>query len=144
MLRAVLFSLLAAVPTSTNYVLQTYDFGNGAGTGSSSNYNLRGSAGTAGGTVSSANYVLPAGILATSSVATPAAPTFTNPDSGYDHLTVVVNKGSAASDTKFAIAVSDDNFVTTKYLKTDMTIASTFSISNYQSYATWGGAPRGV
>jgi len=140
MFRAVLLSLLAAVPTSTNYVLQTYDFGTGSGSGSSSNYNLRGTAGTAGGNLASTTYTLPAGIENSRTVGVPPAPTFTNADNSYDRLKIVINPGTAPSDTKFAIAISSDNFVTTKYVKTDQTIASTFAISNYQSYAGWGGA----
>jgi hypothetical protein len=140
MLRAVLFSLLAAVPTSSNYVLQTYDFGNGSGSGSSSNYSLEGTAGTASGTVSSASYTLPAGINASNTVSVPAAPTLTNPTNSYNSLKIVINPGSAPSDTKFAIAMSSDNFVTTQYVKTDQTIASAFSVANYQTYTNWGGS----
>jgi hypothetical protein len=140
MWRTALFSILAAVPTSSNYVLQTYDFGNGAGTGASSSYNLQSSVGGTGGTVTSATYRLPAGISSSTTVGVPPAPTLTNPDNSYDRLKLVINQGSAASDTKYAVAVSDDNFVTTKYLKADQTLGSTFSAANYQSYAAWGGA----
>lgn len=140
MLRAVLFTLLAAVPASSNYVLQTYDFGNGGGNSTSTNYNLRGSVGAGGNTLTSTNYALPAGIQPSTTVAVPPAPSLTNPDNSYDRLKMIVNPGTAPSDTKFAIAISDDNFTTTKYVKSDQTIASTFSIANYQTYAAWGGA----
>lgn len=140
MLRAVLFSLLAAVPTSTNYVLQTYDFGTGAGNGSSTNYNLKSSVGANGATLSSTTYKLPAGIRASSTVGVPPASTFTNPDNSYDRLQVVINTGGAASDTKFAIAISSDNFTTTQYIKSDHTVGTTFAVANYQTYTSWGGA----
>jgi len=140
MLRAVLFTLLAAIPTSSNYVLQTYDFGSGAGSGSSSNYHLNGTAGQVSGNLSSASYKLPAAIQASSTVGVPPAPAFTNPDSSYDRLKIVINNGGAASDTKFAIAISDDNFTTTKYVKADQTIGTSFTVANYQTYAAWGGA----
>jgi hypothetical protein len=140
MLRTVLFSLLAAVPTSSNYVLQTYNFGNGSGSGSSSNYSLEGTAGTASGTISSASYTLPAGINASNTLSAPAAPALTNSANSYNSLKIVINPGSAPSDTRFAIAISSDNFTTTRYVKADQTTASTFSVANYQTYANWGGS----
>lgn len=140
MWRALLITLLATTPSSTNYTLRSYDFGNGAGNNSSSSYNLRSSVGANGGTLSSANYQLPPGIRVSTTVPVPAAPTFTNPDNSYDRLKIVLNPGTAASDTKYAIAISDDNFTTTKYVKSDMTIGTAFSVANYQTYASWGGA----
>ncbi len=133
-------SLLAAVPSSTNYKLQTYDFGNGAGSGSSTTYNLQSSAGSNGTTLTSSSYTLPVGIRSSDTVPVPSAPTFTNPDSSYDRLKIVINPGSFPTDTKYAIAISDDNFVTTKYVKSDQTIGTTFAIANYQTYSAWGSA----
>ncbi len=140
MLRAVLFSLLAVMPTSSNYVLQNFDFGSGAGSGSSSNYHLNGTTGTLNGSLSSASNTLPAGVQASSTLSAPPAPTFTNPDNSYDRLKIVINTGGAPSDTKFAIAISDDNFTTTKYVRSDQTVGTNFAVANYQSYAAWGGA----
>lgn len=140
MWKAVLVSLLAVAPSSSSYTLQTYDFGNGSGSGASSNYNLRGSANGKSKTLSSSSYTLPAGIRNSTTVAVPAAPTLTNPDNSYDRLKIVLNVGSAASDTKYAIAISDDNFTTTKYVKSDQTIGTSFSVANYQTYSAWGGA----
>jgi hypothetical protein len=140
MWKVMVLSLLAAVPSSTNYTLKSYDFGSGSNSSSSTNYSLRGTAGSAGGTLSSTNYVLPPGIQSSSTVPVPPAPTFTNPDDSYDRLKIVVNSSTFPSDTKYAIAISSDNFATTKYVKSDLTIASTFAVANYQTYAAWGGA----
>lgn len=138
MWRVLFLSLLAAVPSSANYSLPSYDFGSGAGSGNSTNYNLRGSAGSDGGTLTGTTYALPAGIQASTTVAVPAAPTFTNPDTSYNRLKLVITPGSAPSDTKFAVAISTDDFATTKYVQPDQTIGTSFSVSTYQTYAAWG------
>jgi hypothetical protein len=140
MWKVMVLSLLAAMPSSTNYTLKAYDFGNGSNNSGSTNYNLRSSVNANGGKLTSANYVLPAGIRASTTVPVPTAPTLTNPNNSYSSLQLVLSVGTFPSDTKYAIAISDDNFATTKYVKSDMTIASTFSIANYQTYASWGGA----
>jgi hypothetical protein len=140
MWKVMVISLLAAVPSSTNYTLKSYDFGNGSNNSGSTNYNLRSSVNANGGTLTSTNYILPAGIHSSTTVPVPAAPTLTNPSSSYNSLQIVLNVGSFPSDTKYAIAISSDNFTTTQYIKSDITTASTFSIANYQTYASWGGA----
>jgi hypothetical protein len=140
MLKAVLFTLLAAVPASETYTLPSYDFGNGGGSSSSSSYQLKSSVGSPGGSASSTNYTLPAGIRASTTAPTPAAPTFSNPNNSYDELKITLNVGGMPSDTKYAIAISDDNFVTTEYVQPDNTVGPTFNVANYQTYAAWGGA----
>ena len=136
MFRVLFLSLLAAVPSSTNYTLKAYDFGNGAGSGSSSNYALRGTAGS----LASSNYALPAGVEASTTAAVPPAPTLTNPANAYDRLHLVLAVNGFATDTKYLIAVSNDNFVTAKYVQLDNTIGAGVGITNYQTYAAWGGA----
>lgn len=140
MLKAVLFTLLAAVPTSETYTLPSYDFGGGAGASSSSSYQLRSSVGSPGGNASSTNYTLPAGIRASATAPVPAAPTFSNPNNSYDELKLTLNISGMPSDAKYAIAVSDDDFVTTNYVQPDNTVGAAFSVTNYQTYAAWGGA----
>ncbi|HEV7454917.1 MAG TPA: hypothetical protein VGO07_06695, partial [Candidatus Saccharimonadales bacterium] len=140
MWKVMVLSLLAAVPSSTNYTLKSYDFGSGSSGSTSTNYSLRGTANSSGGTLTSTNYTLPPGIQSSSTVPVPPTPAFTNPDSSYDRLQIVINSSTFPSDTKYAIAISSDNFVTTNYVKSDLTIASTFAVANYQPYAAWGGA----
>jgi hypothetical protein len=140
MLRAVLLTFLAVIPTSTNYALKSYDFGNGSGTGSSSNYTLHGSLGGKNGTISSSTYALPAGIKVSESAAVPGAPTVTDPLNSYNKLHVVLSVSGMSSDTKYLIAISSDNFTTTNYVLLDDTVGSTASVANYQTYAAWGGA----
>lgn len=140
MWRAVFISVLAVAPSSTNYTLNSYDFGNGGNTSNSTNYTLRAAAGSNGGTLSSSSYTLPPGVVASTTVATPAAPSFVNPDTSYTRLQLTINPGTAPSDTKFAVAISTDNFSTTQYVKADQTVGSTLTLSDYQTYSAWGGA----
>jgi len=139
MLRYLFISLLAAVPTSANYTLKNYDFGSGANRGSSTNYVLQGEAGSRGGNLTSTNYGLPVGIQASSTAATPTAPTLTN-NNTYDRLHLVLNVGSLPTDTKYLIAISSDNFITTNYVQLDNTTGASVGVANYQTYAAWGGA----
>jgi hypothetical protein len=136
--RVLLVSLLAVVPTSSNYTLKSFDFTAG-GNHSSSSYQLKSAVGT-GGQSSSTSYVLPAGIKAAMTLSAPAAPTFTNVGSSYSQLKITLNTSGFAADTKYLIAVSSDNWVTTRYVQPDQTIGSSLSIANYQTYAAWGGA----
>jgi hypothetical protein len=140
MFKVFVLSLFATVPTSTNYQLPAYDFGNGGATSSSSSYQLRSQTGSPGGSLSSGSYKLPAGVKASMTAPVPPAPTLTNPDSSYNRLKIVLSTAGFASDTKYLIAISSDNFVTTKYVQLDQTIGSSLSVANYQTYAAWGGA----
>ncbi len=140
MYKAFLLGLLAAVPASSNFVLQTYDFGNGANSPTSSSYHLEASAGSPNDSLTGGTYALPAGIRASASVATPSAPTFTNPDNSYNRLKIILAVNGMPTDVTYLIAISDDNFTTTQYVQTDQTIGTSKSLSNYQSYAAWGGA----
>lgn len=137
---AFLLPVFAAMPSSSNFTLNGYDFGSGANSSSSSNYQLNGSAGAQGGQLTSGSYALPAGIKASTSLSAPAAATFTNPSNEYNRLNITLSVSGFASDTKYLIAISDDNFTTTKYVQPDQTIGTNLGISNYQTYAAWGGA----
>jgi len=140
MYKVFLLGLLAAVPSSTNFTLNAYDFGNGASAPGSSSYQLQASAGSEGGSPSSASYALPAGIRATTTIATPPAPTFANPSNEYNRLKLTLNTSGLPADTTYLIAISTDDFATTRYVQTDQTVGNTADVGNYQSYAAWGGA----
>lgn len=134
--------LFAAMPASSNYQLHNYDYGAGGTSGSTStNYSLNGSAGQVNGADgSSTNYVTKPGNNNTQQAYVPVAPSFTNPANYYNKLKFVINPGTNPSDTKFSIAISSDNFVTTQYIQSDNTVGSVRGIEDYQTYATWGGA----
>ena len=132
---------LAASPSSTNYTLKAFDIGGSGGSGTSSNYKLEGVAGSQdGATATSTTYAVAPGELPTQQTNVPPAPTFTNPANEYSRLQIIINTGNNPSNARFAIAISDDGFTTTRYVQTDNTVSAAYSITNYQTYAAWGGA----
>lgn len=136
-----IIGIFATVPTSTNYTLKAFDFGNGGGATSSTSYGLNGiTNGQVSTTITSTSYLAQPGLASTINANVPPAPTFTNPSSYYDRLKIVLATGNNPTTTKYAIAISSDNFVTTYYVKSDNTIGASISIANYQTYALWGGA----
>lgn len=131
--------LFAVTPTSTNYTLRNFEIGSGGGTSSSSTYKLNGTAGTqTGAPGSSATYSQKSGFAAAATSNVPAAPTFTNPSSYYDRLSLVINTSSNPSDTKYAVAISSDDFVTTRYVKSDNSTGTTLVAGDYRTYTGWG------
>lgn len=133
--------LFAASPSSTNFTLKAYDFGNGGDATSSTNFKLNGTVGTQSENgLSSTNYKALSGLQPTQHANVPSAATFTNPSSEYNRLKLVINESGNPTDAKYEVAISDDNFVTTKYVQTDNTVGTTNTIAQYQTYASWGGA----
>jgi hypothetical protein len=143
-LGAGLVMLLAATPTSTNYTLRSYDIGSGGTDSSTStNYKLNGISGAQSGTTqSSTSYGTVSGLNITQDANVPLAPTLTNPSNYYDRLKLVIDTGSNPTDTKYLIGVqnSSDGYTTTSYVQSDDTIGPSQAITNYQTYAAWGGA----
>lgn len=133
--------LLAAMPTSTNYQLNNFNYGSGGNTSSSTNYQLNSTTGQTGtAPASSTNFQSKPGNVSAQQAYVPVAPTFTNPSNFYDKLRFIINPGASPSDTKFSIAISDDNFVTTRYIQNDNTVGTVRGLEDYQTYAAWGGA----
>jgi len=65
----------------------------------------------------------------------PGAPTFTNPSNYYNKLKIVIKHSSNPTDAQYAIAVSNDNFVSnTKYVQSDTTLGTT---PVWQTYTSW-------
>jgi hypothetical protein len=132
---------LFAFPASTNYQLRGYGFGSGGEDNMSSpNYAADAVTGeVSSGQLSGSSYNLGSGLSFEIMANVPAAPAFTNPSSYYNKLKVVLDTGSNPSDTKFAIAISTDNFATTSYVQSDNTVGSALGSEDYQTYAAWGG-----
>lgn len=130
------------IPASTNYKINSWGFGAGGQDDmTSSSYAMEGIAGEVAGDLTSANYGARSGLLFAQIAHVPPAATFTNPDSYYNKLHIVINKDSAdPSDATYAIAISDDNFVTTQWVQNDNTVGSTLGIEDFQTYTDWGGA----
>src|SRR5947209_6326260 len=135
---------ILVVPASTNYQLKTYNLGAGGGiNNSSTNYSGNSEIGEVGGVNgTSTNYQVNPGLIYTFQAYVPGQPTLTNPGNNYyNKLHFVIDAQNNPTDTKFAIAISSDNFITTKYVQTDGSLSSSFSVANdYQTYSQWGGA----
>lgn len=134
--------LIFVMPASTTYQLKDYGFGaGGTSNATSTNYAAETLAGEqGGGKLDGTTYDLGSGLQFTNQANVPAAPTFTNPSNYYNKLKIVIATSGNPTDTKFAIAISDDDFVTTRYVQSDDTVGATLSIEDYQTYASWGGA----
>lgn len=135
------FAFLFVFPASTNYRLDGYGFGGGGEENmTSTNYSIDGITGEQSEEqLQGTAYDLGAGLVFTQQANVPPAPTFTNPSNYYNKLHVVLATGSNPTDTKFAIAISDDNWVTTKYIQNDNTVGATLGSEDRQSYSAWGG-----
>ena len=141
-MRVGLFILLV-LPASTNYQLRDFGVGSGgSSTAASANYKADVISGEVSkGKLTGTNYNLGTGLEFTNQSNVPNAPIFTNPSSYYNKLKLVLNTGNNPSDTKFAIAISTDNFATdTRYVQSDMTVGPVLGIEDYQTYVSWGGA----
>jgi hypothetical protein len=135
--------LFLVLPASTNYQLKDFGYGGGGvANGTSSNYAIEGIAGEQNTTrLDGTTYDLGPGLQFTNQANVPPAPTFTNPSSYYNKLKIVLDTGGNPTDTKFAIAISTDSFVSdTRYVQSDDTVGSTLGSEDYQTYTNWGGA----
>ncbi|MEO6761588.1 MAG: hypothetical protein ABI220_04415 [Candidatus Saccharimonadales bacterium] len=134
--------LFGITPSSTNFMLRSYDIGSGGiGSSSSTSYRLNGDTGEQSGTLqSSTTYGVVSGVNTTMNASVPVAPTLTNPSNYYDRLKLILNPGTSPSDTKYLIAISSNNFVTTNYVQADHSVAGSQVIANYQTYTSWGGS----
>ncbi|MDB5181775.1 MAG: hypothetical protein JWP13_538 [Candidatus Saccharibacteria bacterium] len=133
--------LFAQVPSGTTYKLESYGVGSG-GTANSvgSTYAMEGISGEVSGTeLSGTAYKGGTGLITTQLANVPSAPALTNPANYYNKLRLTINDGGNASDARFAIAISKDNFATTQYVQNDNTVGAALGIEDYQTYATWGG-----
>lgn len=141
LLSATVLSLFAASPASTNFTLKAYDFGTGGTTSSSSSYNLNGTTGTQSGAASNNGItILESGQQSAQEASVPPSAALSNPDSSYNKLRVIINTAGNPTDTRYAVAISSDNFVTTNYIQNDTSISGVLGIEDYQTYAQWGGA----
>lgn len=130
--------LLAALPSSTTYQLNSYGFGSGGTANSSStNYSMNGSAGEVAGRGSSTNYKAGTGENYLKQANVPTV-TLVNTGLWYGKLRATIGPENNPSDALFAMAISTDNFVTTKYIKNDFTVTNSLSFADYQTYAAWG------
>lgn len=137
-----LLLLFSAVPTGTNYKLESYGVGSGGtNNATSSSYSMEGISGEVSGTqMSGTAYKAGSGLITTQLANVPAAPTLANTNNYYNKLKLTIDNGGNPSDAKFAVAVSTDNFATTQYVQNDFTVGPALGSEDYQTYALWGGS----
>jgi hypothetical protein len=111
--------LLAALPASNNYQLNSYGIGSGGTAGSSSsNYSINGIAGETAGHGTSAAYQVGAGETYEKQ-ANVSTVTLVNGANWYNKLLLTINPSGNPSDALFGVAISTDNFTSTQYVKND-------------------------
>src|SRR6266404_2546776 len=99
-----LFTTIAALPSTTNYELNSYGFGSGGTANSTtSNYALEGITGEASGqTATTSNYNLKPGFNETQQANVPKV-TLTNPSNYYDKLKFVIDQQGNPTDALYAL-----------------------------------------
>lgn len=136
-------AFLFVLPASTNYRLKGYGFGSGGEENmTSGGYAVDGLTGEAGaGKLTGSSYGIGAGLMFEQQANVPPAPTFSN-DTGslYNKLKLTISTGDNPTDAKFAVAISADDFVSTQYVQSDMTVGSSLGTEDYMTYAAWGGS----
>ncbi len=137
------FFVFAALPSTSNYQLNSYGFGNGGVSNSTtSNYTLEGVSGELSAQpTSTANYADNSGVLQLQQSNVPNV-TISNPSNYYDKLKFVIDTQNNPSDAKYALQISTSSDFSTgvNYVESDDTIGASLTISDYQTYSTWGGA----
>jgi len=144
--------IFGSLPSTTNYSLQSYGFGNGGTANSSTgSYSLEGITGELSGqTGATTNYNLKPGYIEAQQANVPKV-TLTNPSSYYDKLKFIIDQQNNPTDAKYALQVcigtdftptssSPTCSGTIRYVKSDDTLGSTLTTTDYQNYAGWGGA----
>lgn len=149
MLAGILGSILAGVtifaslPSTSTYQLQSFGFGSGGTANSSTTtYALEGIAGeTNGQPASTSNYQGLPGFIQTGQVNEPNV-TLSNPSSYYNKLLFVLDTQNNPSDALYDLEVSTASDFSTNdyYVQTSDTLGSTLTLSDYQTYSSWGGS----
>lgn len=138
------FSFLTSVALaqeSATYKIKGYEFGGGGGEGlESTTYSMEAILGEGAGDLESASYKVGSGLTFVQNANVPSAPTFVNTSNWYNKLKITINKDAGdPTDAKYAIAISNDNFVAdTRYVQNDNTIGATLGSEDFQTYTDWG------
>lgn len=133
---------LFAMPASTTYEMRDYSFGSGAvGNAESTTYGMNAVTGElSGAEMESSSFSLNPGLMFVQQAAVPPSPTLVNDGNFYNKLKLTLDNSNNPTDTLFAVAISNDNWVTTNYVQSDNTVGASLGSEDYQTYADWGGA----
>lgn len=74
----------------------------------------------------------------------PAAPTLTNPAEFYDRLAFTLNPRDYEVDYLYALAISSDDFATTRYISMSLTVVDELAAADWQTFGDWGGEAGAV
>ncbi len=132
-----------AVMQSANYKIKYETISGGEGPEQSPTYKLFESIGEVGeGEQRSITYKIGGGQAFGIMANFPSAPALVNDGAPpyFDRLHFTINNGNNPSDTLFAIAISSDNWVTTRYIQNDNTVGNVLGPEDWQTYINWGGA----
>ena len=134
-------SLVFAVEqtTSDNYIIEQPSFSGGSGSTDSSNYSARGTVGQSSGLgLESDNYSLDATEAANRQADVLPKPVLVNDNDYFDRLRVTIDKQNNPEDTKYALAISKDNFSTFSYVQKDLTIGSSLGVEDWLTFEELG------
>lgn len=130
---------LLSVPSSSNYMLKSYELDGSGGIGQSANYRVEADTAPLGGEQNSSTYSIDGGLIFTQQ-ANVATATLTNGGDWYNKLLLTINPQNNPSDTVYAVAISTDNFTTTLYVQNDGTIGPSLDGEDWQTYSGWGSS----
>ena len=131
-----------AVMQSENYKIKYETVSGGQGPEQSTSYQLFESIGEVGASQQrSTNYLIGGGQAFGIMSNLPPAPTLVNDGSPsyYNKLHFTINPGDNPSDTLFAVAITDDDWVTTRYIQSDNSVGDALGNEDWQTYTNWGG-----
>lgn len=130
---------VAAGPASDNYELKNYGFGGGGTFDSTSgHYKLYGVAGDlSGDPETGTTFGVQPGLVFTLQAAVPPAASLTNPGSAYDRLRLIIDPTGNQSDATYAVAITDDDWATTRYVQNDFTVGDSLGAEDWLTYTDW-------
>ncbi len=128
--------VLAETLSSPNFSIENPSVDMGGEESSSGNYSVTSSVSDSDTAPNnSTTYSVFSGFMPHAYPGVPAPPTLTNTGGSlYNSLDFVIATGGNPSDTNYAIAISDDSFVTTYFIQTDDTLGTTEA---WQTYSGW-------
>jgi hypothetical protein len=132
-----------AVMESESYKIKYEAISSGEGPEQSDNYKLLESIGETGASQDrSENYLIGGGQAFGIMSNVPPAPTLLNDGSPsyYNKLHFTINPGNNPSDTLFVIAITDDDWVNTRYIQDNNSVGDVLGSEDWQTYTNWGGA----
>jgi hypothetical protein len=135
--------LLAALPASSHFGLNSYGFGNGGtATSNSADYGVNALTGEVAGASTSTDYAVGSGEKNVKQADVPTV-TLVNSTRWYNQLLLTIGTQNNPSDALYAVEISTDAFANpayTTYVQSNLTLGSTFGIGNFMSYSAWGGS----